>query len=181
MWRFYLILLSALAVFMPELSGQGIERAAFLSPNANWFLDQLPAPLSAAAEKIYPDGTVVLSAASSASQSGLLQMIESPAGSTFALAREGKSRFDSQAVYRRYQQYHHGIKVDGGGYTVKLLPGAAGGAQVRRFAPNIFYGIEVPLDPTVGQPALAGILGVPGITAAELIISDWYGGGYLLL
>jgi hypothetical protein len=181
MWRFYLILFSALAVFMPELSGQGIERADFLSPNANQFLDQLPAPLSAAAEKIYPDGTIVLSPSSSASQPSLLQMIESPAGSSFTLARESKSRFDSQAVYRRYQQYHHGIKVDGGGYTAKLVPGQDGSLRLERFAPHVFYGIDVPLEPTVGQQALSGILGVPAITAAKLIISDRYGGGFLLL
>lgn len=73
---------------------------------------------------------------------------------TFQFERETPSRFDENYSFKRYQQYYKGVKVDGGGYSIKVKTGPdnpCGPTAAIILTPFLLTNISINTDPIISQ------------------------------
>ncbi len=134
------------------------------------------------AEKIYPNTTIKLKHDATVSPEGILDMLKMDRHVSFAQEREKVGRFDTNILFKHYQQYYKGVKVKNGGYTIKTRCGDSSDKnRLELFTPNIFYNIDVDVEPTIREKNLVRILDVEEVRMSELIISDAYSDDFKLL
>ncbi|MFQ5335192.1 MAG: M4 family metallopeptidase, partial [Flavobacteriales bacterium] len=127
-------------------------------------------------DTIYPSGIIRFDLSKSQEFSGiesLYPLLEVQEGSTFQLVKKTASRFDTDKVYQKYQQYYQGIKVEGGGYTVVSFMLAPGDPCEEEYmlSPFIHSNIDVTTTPDVQSTALDTILTNENGIQSELVIT----------
>ena len=162
------------------LSGQNTQNLRSDSPTFNEFrhhsasLDQV----QAYAKTIYPRGKIILDPENSASLEfdDIPDLLSADPGSSFELISESTSKLNPDRIFYKYQQFHQGVKVDNGGYTVLAAPpGAVGGCEqsgLFGISPAIATGININTTATISQQEAAAIIGNNVINTSEVLI-DW--------
>lgn len=125
---------------------------------------------------ISPSGLIQFDLTKSSELSGiedLHPLLGVDTGSTFTLLKTTRSRLNADLNHYKYQQYHHGLKVAGGGYTVSALTNEPGDpcAVAYMLAPNIYSGISVSTSPSILSSQLGSILQPDGAIESELAIA----------
>lgn len=102
--------------------------------------------------------------------------MELDSGTTFLLTSERESLLSTSKLYKSYQQYFNGIKVEGGGYTEAYV--APDGTtindpciQAYTIAPRVLSKISVNTIPTISASDIPAILGLEKATTTELVVS----------
>ena len=140
--------------------------------------------LEVLAHEISPNGSVYFNPekVKEYGQQAILEKIGIQEETSFQLVRSSQSNFNEQKVYRRFQQYHNGVKVEDGGYTVASNitngnpsapdPGWDGPCDaVAMISFFVFTGIEIETTPQIQENQIPEILTVPSIKRAELVIT----------
>ena len=95
-------------------------------------------------------------------------------GASFQLISTTEGLFEKEKKFLKYQQYHDGVKVLGGGYTeVELSPIGGGNpcvAMSYMLIPHILSDIDVSTTPTIVVDSLNSILNSEDIHSTELVI-----------
>lgn len=94
-------------------------------------------------------------------------------GTTFEFVNEYTALGDSIIVYKRYQQYYHDVKVEGGGYTMAFMrPGGPNPCidNPHILVPYVKSNIEINVEPTVNKGTLPTILDVDTLYNTDLVI-----------
>ena len=105
--------------------------------------------IRAYADTVYPKGRIIFNSENAASLdfSDIPDLLSADPESTFNLVSEKASKFDPNRVYYKYQQYHQGIRVDNGGYTILAAsPGTSIGcnqSSLYGISPAIATGIDI--------------------------------------
>lgn len=133
------------------------------------------------AERYYESGSVKIAASAKIDDMGITRFLRVDKNVTFVLERERKSRFEKDVVYRRYQQFYKGVKVDGGGYTVKVSVKQDSQETLELLTPNVYYHLHINVEPTIKLEAIPRLIGVNEINRHEIFISNRYSEEYLLL
>ena len=162
------------------LSGQNTKNLRSDSPTFNAFrhhstsLDQV----QAYAKTIYPKGRIILDPENSASLEfdDIPDLLSADPESSFELISESTSKLNPDRFFYKYQQFHQGVKVENGGYTILAAPpGAVGGCEqsgIFGIAPAIATGININTTATISQQEAAAIIGNNVINTSEVLI-DW--------
>ncbi len=162
------------------LSGQNTQNLRSDSPTFNAFrhhstsLDQVQAYV----KTIYPKGRIILDPENSASLEfdDIPDLLSADPESSFELISESTSKLNPDRFFYKYQQFHQGVKVENGGYTILAAPpGAVGGCEqsgIFGIAPAIATGININTTATISQQEAATIIGNNVINTSEALI-DW--------
>ena len=99
------------------------------------------------------------------------QLLGADEGSTFIQIGESKSLTDEFMNIYTYQQFHQGIELVGGGYTIYASPnvGTDPCAQAYALSPNIGTNITVSSDPKVNENDISTILGTEDFSDTKLV------------
>ena len=163
------------------LSAQTAEILRSDSPTFNEFRNNstLLNQVKAYADTIYPRGRIILDPENSAS----LEFDDIPAllgadpGSSFILTSQSVSKIDPNKVYYQYKQFHQGIQVDNGGYTILAAPpGAVGGcnqSSIYGISPGIATGIKVNTKASISQQEAAASFGDNLVTNTSELSIAW--------
>ncbi len=174
--KLFLSLLLALTVWtsfgQTEGSGDNTSECA----GFNSFLDGNLDSLMYYATSISPSGLIQFDLTKSAelpSIEALYPLLGVEGGSSFTLVKTTPSRLNADLNHYKYQQYHHGLKVVGGGHTVSALTNEPGDpcAVAYMLAPNIYSGINVGTNPSILSSQLGVILQPEGAVQSELAIA----------
>ncbi|TVQ50920.1 MAG: hypothetical protein EA362_01220 [Saprospirales bacterium] len=119
--------------------------------------------------KIHPEGTILMKPEIFISKDSLLHLMGVDPQNTFLLARERSSRFIEEVVFRNYEQFFNGVKVESGGLTIKSKKN---NNEIIHFSPNIYYNISANTIPLIGESSLVNILSESDINSSELILTE---------
>lgn len=162
------------------LSSQNTNTELYLlksdAPNYNNFKSdpQLLEQLEYFSEKIYPQGRILLDINKSDEFdiNDIPQMLGADPNSTFVLESKHRSLLNPESFYYKYQQYHQGVIVDGGGYTILRAPWETDPcASVEFISPAINSHIQIPTTPSIGEEQLSEILNVENIENVSISIT----------
>lgn len=175
---FYLL---GLLILCQTAWGQSYKRLTTCT-NVNTFLT---APtitnLKSLADSIYEGGTIRLDLSKSDQYGEIIDLhplLGVDPGTSFVLEKVVPSRLNKEKEYRRYQQYHNGIKVEGGGYTVGAFiiptnpPPDPCEAAYFMLSPRIVSNINIDTKATVNKNSLAGILNGSGLQQGPIQSKD---------
>lgn len=133
--------------------------------------------MRAYADTIYPGGRIILNSENSASLSfsDIPNLLAVDSQSSFDLISQSTSKLNPSRIYYKYQQYHQGIKVDNGGYTILAAPnfGTEPGCDqsgLYGISPAIATGINVNTTASISQEEAATIVGNNVTNTSELSI-----------
>ncbi len=124
--------------------------------------------------RLLETGALMLNPDKSDSLDVVIQRMGLDVGTTFALLREEFSLLDSTIKYRTYEQYYHGIKVDGGGYTVVFrIAGEPTDPCDEAFMlfPHVLTGINLSSNSNILAADLPDMLSVDNLYESELLIT----------
>lgn len=128
---------------------------------------------------IYPRGRIILDSenASTLELDDISSLLGADPESSFSLTSERVSKLTPNKVYYRYQQFHQGIHVDNGGYTILAAPpGAVGGcdqAGLYAISPAIATGINVNTTTAISQEEAAASIGNNLVTNTSELSIVW--------
>jgi len=115
-------------------------------------------------DTIYPSGIMRLDLSKAEEYGGfenLYPLLGVGQETTFELIDTVNSRFSSDRIYLRYQQYYYGVRVEGGGYTIVAYSNKPSGdpcAVAYMIVPRIVTGINLDVQPTIASTYLDSIL-----------------------
>jgi hypothetical protein len=121
-----------LALFICYTSyGQQIENPQCENQNA-YFKTGNYETLQELVDTIHPNGRVYFNPAKvqEYGQESILARIGIQEETTFEFLKSSQSNFDERKVYRRFQQYYDGIRVEDGGYVVTSIIAGGGDPSV---------------------------------------------------
>ncbi len=162
------------------LSSQNTSTETYLlksdAPNYNTFKynSQLLEQLEYFSEKISPQGRIILDVNKSGEFEieDIPQMLGADPNSTFVLESKHRSLLKPESFYYKYQQYHQGVIVDGGGYTILRAPWETDPcASVEFISPAINSHIQIPTTPAIKKEQLSEILNIENIEDVSISIT----------
>ena len=144
------------------------------SPNYNSFRNNSNlAQVEYFTDRIYPMGRMILDSDKSGEFiiEDIPQLLGADNGSTFIQAGESRSLTDKFVSIYTYQQFHQGIEVVGGGYTIYASPniGTDPCAKAYALSPNIGTNITVSSNPEINENDISNILGTEDFFGAKLV------------
>jgi len=177
-FRFLLVLIG-IGSFTFSWSQQSSHQ--YGSKNRNVYnLKEMP-EIQKITERYYESGSLKISESAKINDREIAKFLKPDKNVTFELQRERKSRFEKDVVYRRYQQFYKGVKVDGGGYTVKVSTHDKFPHQLELLTPSIYYNLNVNVEPVVKLESIPRLIGIHAMSKYELLISNLYSEHYVLL
>src|SRR5688572_7486201 len=133
-------------------------------------------------KKIYRDGSMEFNDNSKLSQVEILNYLNVGSNTTFKIQTERSSIFNNNISCSRYQQYYKAIKVENGGYVIKIDNNqVANNSKIKLLTPFLLYGINLDTAPNINLNHLKEILGNPKILQTELLISDRFKNEFQLI
>lgn len=98
-------------------------------------------------DQVYPRGGITFNQEHTGeivSLDDIHDLLNVESGSTFELTRQTTSRFNPEKTFYRFQQFHQGVPVDGGGYTLAAsnIPGDGCVHSVYSLSPSIITGLQ---------------------------------------
>lgn len=127
--------------------------------------------------KIIPDGTLFLDPEQTASGLTIYDILDEMGldqGTTFSFTEQVASKLSDSHNYNKYQQYHNGVKVEGGGFVegIRIYDGPTTGPcdEEVMLMPNIVTGINVSTTPTYSSSNLSTMFPEQDTNKLELVL-----------
>lgn len=155
-----------------SLNPKKVMKEDFMGTKVNKFMDEIPPKLYSYTNKIESDGSFEINPEISCTAYQILADLGNSDDISFKLARQKRSFTDKNVTYEYYQQYYKGIKLEGGGYLVKIENG-----RISRFSPNLYSSPEdnFVTIPSIFENQILKSLNVDKIYDKELYLTSRFG------